>query len=162
MSTHEKADARKTVREIATDIDITMLTTHAPDGSLRSRPLSLHEATEDGDLWYVASGEADIVAEIEADPRVNAALAGKGSWLSVTGTATVSRDRADLERLWTPSAEAWFPKGIDTPGIVAIHVHGSSAEYWDSPGAVVTLVKVLAARVKNEEPNPGSNETVQL
>ncbi|PWD51625.1 pyridoxamine 5'-phosphate oxidase [Serinibacter arcticus] len=162
MSTHDSTDARATVREIAADIDITMLTTHAPDGSLRSRPMSLQEATEDGDLWYVASGDSDIVSEIAADPRVNAALAGKGSWLSVTGTGIVSRDRAVLERIWTPSAEAWFPEGIDTPGVVAINVIGESAEFWDGPGAVVTLVKTVAARVQHKEPEVGRNETVEL
>lgn len=162
MSTHEKAEARSTVREIAESVDITMLTTHAPDGSLRSRPLSLQAATDDGDLWFVAKQEADIVSEIEADPRVNAAFAGKGSWLSVTGSATISRDRTDLERIWTPSAEAWFPEGIETPGIVAISVTGASAEYWDSPGAISTLLQVAVARVRGKEPEPGENETVQL
>jgi general stress protein 26 len=162
MSTHENADARRTVKEIADEVDITMVTTHAPDGSLRSRPLSLQQATEDGDLWYVASGDADIVSEIEADPRVNAAFSGKGSWLSVTGVATVSRARADLERVWTPSAEAWFPEGIDTPGIVAIAITGESAEFWDSPGKVATLLQVATARLRNKEPHPGTNETVEL
>ena len=67
-----------------------------------------------------------------------------------------------LERIWTPSAEAWFPEGIDTPGVVAINVIGESAEFWDGPGAVVTLVKTVAARVQHKEPEVGRNETVEL
>ncbi|WP_348525655.1 pyridoxamine 5'-phosphate oxidase family protein [Litorihabitans aurantiacus] len=125
-------------------------------------PLSLQEATEDGAFWYVAAGDADIVAEIEAHPGVNASFAGKGSWLSVTGSARTSRDRADLERVWTPSAEAWFPQGIDTPGLVAVVIEGESAEYWDSPGKVATLIELATKRLRGQQPDPGDNETVEL
>ena len=162
MSNHKNAKARATVSEIAADIDITMLTTHAAGGSLRSRPMSHQEANDEGDLWYVAPGDSDIVSEIEANPNVNAALASKSSWLSVAGRATISRSRADLERIWTPSAEAWFPQGIETPGLVAIHVSGDGAEYWDSPGAVATLIQVAVAKVRGQEPQPGTNETVSF
>jgi general stress protein 26 len=28
--------------------------------------------------------------------------------------------------------QRWFPKGIDTDGLVMIHVHADRIHYWDS------------------------------
>ena len=43
-----------------------------------------------------------------------------------------------------------------------IRVDGESAEYWDSPGKVGTLVGVLKAKVTGSRPDDGDNDTVDL
>ena len=45
--------------------------------------------------------------------------------LSLSGT---SKNFADH---WTKDLERWWPDGIETPGIVLIHVRGLCAHYWD-------------------------------
>ena len=43
-----------------------------------------------------------------------------------------------------------------------IRVDGDSAEFWDSPGKVGTLVGVLKAKVTGHRPDDGESDTVDL
>jgi len=40
-------------------------------------------------------------------------------------------DRATFEEHWVPELEYWFKEGIDTPGMIMIHVHADRIDYWD-------------------------------
>jgi hypothetical protein len=57
--------------ELIDGIDIAMLTTHALDGSLVSRPLQTQERTDDVDLWFMTSTDTHKVEELQANPEVN-------------------------------------------------------------------------------------------
>ncbi len=112
-----------------------MLTTVATDGSLVSRPMGVQAVDFDGDLWFFAAADSHKVAEIARDSAANAAFSGSTSWVSVSGRASLVRDRDKIRELWNTVADAWFPDGPDTPGVVLIRLHADSAEYWDSPAA---------------------------
>ena len=43
-----------------------------------------------------------------------------------------------------------------------MRVQPQSAEYWDSPGAVATVVEIVKGKVTGKPANPGDNETVQF
>jgi general stress protein 26 len=55
-------------------------------------------------------------------------------WVSVSGIATISRDRDKIRELWAPDWQAWFPKGDDPR-------HGTA----DDPRMVLIGVDVHAA-----------------
>ena len=65
---------------------------------------------------------------------------------------------------WTPSAKAWFPKGVDDPDIAVITVDVEDAEYWDAPsGKIVVLYAYAKAVVTGHKPgNVGEHERVSL
>src|SRR5829696_3518613 len=86
-----------------------------------------------------------------------------GSWVSLTGQATVVDDVGRKRELWNSAVEAWFPEGPDDGGVVLLKVEGTSAEYWDSPGGrLATLISFAKAKVTGERIDAGENETVDL
>ncbi len=101
--------------DLVDDIKIAMLTTRRPDGHLVSRPMATQRRAAGADLWFVTSDESFKTAEIEADPHVNLSFFKDRTmeWISVSGMATISRDRAKIHELYAPDWKAWFPKGDD-------------------------------------------------
>lgn len=132
----------KTLAEIAEgmrDIDFTMLTTRAPDGNIAARPMSNNrEVDYDGDSYYFTWDSALMVADIGRDPKVTLTFQGKAGLLgmrpffvAVEGEADVIRDKARFAEHWTKGLDRWFEQGVDTPGVVMIHVHATRVHYWD-------------------------------
>ena len=160
---HAAPDEVEKVRELVKDERIAMLTTVAQDGSLVSRPMGVQAVDFDGDLWFFAAADSHKVAEIARDSAANAAFSGTSSWVSLSGRATLVRDPEKIRELWNAVAEAWFPDGPDSPGVVLIRLHAESAEYWDSPGGrVATLFSLVKAKVTGRPYDGGENETVTL
>ena len=151
------------VAELIKDARIAMLTTVAADGSLVSRPMGVQDVDFDGDLWFFADADSHKVDEIEHGSPANAAFADRSSWVSVSGPAEVVRDTAKARELWGPTAQAWYPDGPETPGLVLVVLHGRTAEYWDSAGGrLATALSLVKAAVKHERYDGGENETVRL
>ncbi|GIG40278.1 pyridoxamine 5'-phosphate oxidase family protein [Cellulomonas phragmiteti] len=159
--THAEAVAK--VRELLADHHVAMLTTVDADGALVSRPMGVQDVEFDGDLWFFTSLTSHKVAEIGAGSAANAAFAGSSSWLSLAGTAEVVRDRAKIDELWSPVAEAWFPDGPSTPDLALIRLRAQSAEYWDSPGGrLATVISLVKAKVTGQAYDGGENASVDL
>ncbi len=162
------ADHQASIRRLADlihGVEIAMLTTANADGRLVSRPLGTQEVEFDGDLWFATSKDSPKVAEIRANPRVNVAYASaaKNTYVSVSGRAKISNDRAKIDALWSPAMSVFFPGGKDDPTLCLIHVQAESAEYWDGPGTALgkALYFVMAAITDS----PGSmtdNEVIEL
>ena len=120
------------------DIDFTMLSTRAEDGSIGSRPMSNNRDVDyDGDSFFFALEDTHTVKDIARDPRVGLALQGKPGFLgkppifiAVEGRAELIRDRKAFEQHWTKDLEIWFKDGVDTPGLVLIKVHATRIHYW--------------------------------
>jgi general stress protein 26 len=151
------------VAELVKEARFAMLTTVAKDGSLVSRPMAVQDVDFDGDLWFFAEAGSHKVDEIEHGSPANAAFASSSSWLSVSGPAEVVRDVARQRELWGPTAEAWFPDGPESPGLVLVVLRGRTAEYWDSPGGrIATVVSLVKAKLSGEPYDGGENETIRL
>ncbi|MBH0082645.1 pyridoxamine 5'-phosphate oxidase family protein [Salinibacterium sp. SWN167] len=151
-----------TIRSIMKKTRIAMLTSVSADGALHSHPMTVQEAEFDGDCWFLASAESDTVNQLLAHPQVNLAYAGSSEWLSLSGSAEIIRDVAKKKELWNSFTDVWFEDGAEDPSVVLIHVKADSAQYWESPGKVATLVSVVAAKVTGDEPHTGSSESVTI
>ena len=97
-------ESREKVAELIKDIQFAMLTTATRDGQLRSRPMTMLDVEFDGDLWFFVGASSPQVAEMRADDQVNLSFANPGdnAYVSLSGTAQISRDRAKIEELWKP------------------------------------------------------------
>jgi len=155
------AQTRK-VAELIKDHRLAMLTTRDPFGTLMSRPMALQEVEFDGDLWFFAERGSRKVLHVGASPQVNVTVSGSGSWVSLTGEASVVEDVAKKRELWNAGAEAWLPQGPDDDSVVLIRVEGHSAEYWDTPGRVATALSFAKAKMTGRRFSGGENERVDL
>lgn len=145
-------------------IDFCMLTTNN-GGQLRSRPMSTQQFEFDGDLWFFTSDNTHKVEEIEKDPRVNVAYAkpDDNTFVSVSGRAEVSHDRAKMEELWNPIHKAWFPEGLDDPTLCLLKVAVEEAEYWESTSStIVQIAGFVNALATGEEAGYGEHGKVSF
>jgi general stress protein 26 len=155
MSHHdnEKKSDTKLLAEKIKGIRIAMMTT-LEHGILRSRPMATQEMEFDGDLWFFTQADAAKVGEIEQHQQVNISYAKPDDnlFVSVSGTAELVHDQKKMKELWKPYYKAWFPKGLDDPGLALLKVHVESAEYWDAPsgktGLLYAITKGMATKDK--------------
>jgi general stress protein 26 len=138
--------SRDKLIEILNTFRTAMLVTSTQDGTLRSRPMALLQVEPSGDLWFMTSVKTGKIDEIAAHARVNVALQKDAAFASVTGRASIHRDRAKIHELWTEHAKVYFPKGKDDPEIVLIKVSAEEGEYWDNEG--LEGIKYLFEAVK--------------
>jgi general stress protein 26 len=124
------------------------------------------EVEFNGDVWFFTYASSLKVSEINRRHEVNVSYADpkKQSYVSLTGTAEIVRDRNKLEELWQPQLKAWFPKELEEPDIALLKVNVEKAEYWDSPSSLVANAISLFKAVTTGEPasNVGEHEKVDL
>jgi general stress protein 26 len=155
----------KRLGELIKDIEFAMLTTEDDDGTLRSRPMGTVQSEFDGTLYYFTYGTSHKVLEVKQHHQVNLSYArpDKQQYVSLSGTASLSRDRQKMEELWNPALKAWFPKGLDEPDIALLRVEVTKAEYWDSPpSGVVHAIGLLKAVVTGEKYKGGEDKQLDL
>jgi len=140
--------------ELIDGIEVAMLTTHASDGSMVCRPLQTLEFDHSGELVFFTGADSHKVDELRANPDVNIAYAnpGKQSYVSVRGTASIDRDRATIDALWSPVQENFFPQGKDDPNLVVLRVRVRDAAYWESAGNFVARALDFAKGMLSKDP----------
>jgi len=162
--TAQSEDVKKLAKMIH-GIDFAMFTTATEEGSLRSRPMSTQKTEFDGSLWFFSDIDSGKMFEVEQDRHVNLAYAEPQNqrYISVSGRATISRDKAKIKELWSPAIKAWYPEGPDDPKIALIRVDVDQAEYWDNPNnKVVTLIGFIKATMTGERYMPGDHAKMNL
>lgn len=140
----EKGDLKK-LRKLIKGARVAMLTTVAPDGALRSRPMATLKAPFDGDLWFFTSANVAKADEIHDNDHVNVSFADgdEDRYLSLSGTASMVRDQARMEQLWSGRLKNWFPGGKKDPDLALLRVKVDRAEYWNSKTAEMVALAGL-------------------
>lgn len=152
--------------DLIDDIEVAMMTTRRPDGHLRSRAMATQKAAPGADLWFVAREGSQKLAEIAGDPHVNLAYykSSKSEWVSVSGVATISRDRATIAALYEPDWSVWFAKDEgdprygtpDDPRMTLIGIQVRAAEFLEvSKPAPVILFEMAKGWLTGTEPELG-------
>ena len=148
--------------ELMKKIGFAMLVTH--DGNkLRARPMSAFLERENNAIYFLTDARRHKDEEIARNPGVNLSFANAGDqkYVSVTGTAVVSNDRAKIKQLFSTPAKAWWDSA-DDPNIRVLKVMPDDAEFWDTPGSVISYVKMATAAVTGSRPEIGDNRKVTL
>lgn len=148
------------------DVDIAMMTTIDDDGSLRSRPMRTQKSGTDGILWFFTGYESGKSHEIkDNDAHVNLSYSKPSDelYVSVSGRASLTRDKQKIEELWNPTLKAWFPGGKDDPNIGLLKVTIDKAEYWDAPNStLIHLYGMAKAALTGEGAKTGDNKKLNL
>jgi general stress protein 26 len=171
-SPEPRADRLNRLYELIEDIEVAMLTTRRRDGSLVSRPMATQRRADGAHFWFVAASDSPKVREIALDPNVNLAYYKDRTreWVSVSGTARISRDRERIRELYEPSWKVWFGNrggyedgGPEDPRMVLIAVDAHSAHFMtvEKP-APVLLFETLKSKVTGERVELGAAKAVQV
>ena len=150
------------VWDLMKKIGFAMLVTR-DGGKLRARPMSALVERNENAIYFLTDARRHKDEEIARDPAINLSFADAGSqkYVSVSGTATVSNDRAKIKELFSTPAKAWW-ESADDPNIRVLKITPDDAEFWDSPGSVISYVKMAAAAMTGSRPNLGDNRKVAL
>jgi general stress protein 26 len=151
------------IRGILKSARVAVVTTRSDDNHLYSRPLALVDDEFDGTVWFLTEDPSAKTAEVRYEPEVNVSVADKHGYLSLSGVATVERDRERIRRFWNPWAEAWFDGGPDDERVALLRVSVSSAEYWSIDKSLPARVfEIAKALITKTQPDVGENRTVDV
>ncbi len=133
MPTTEQEVNMKRLHTMIRGINVAMLTTQNPDGSLRSRPMVSPDVEFDGTLWFLTQAGSEKLTEISQYPRVSVSYvdAQQHRYVSLSGRATIVEDPEQIKVHWRPEHRPWFPLGVDDPDLRLLRVEVERAEYWD-------------------------------
>ena len=100
-----------TFYEMVEDIGVAMMTTRRPDGHLESRAMANQKRAAGADLWFVTAEGTGKLRNLEADPHINLSYYKDRTResISVSGLATITRDRQKIRELYAPDWKMWFP-----------------------------------------------------
>jgi general stress protein 26 len=159
---HDNARDVNRAWDLMKKIGFAMLVTRDGD-KLRARPMSAYLDRNANTICFLTDSRRYKGEEIARDPSINLSFADSGSQkdVSPTGTAVVSNDRAKITELFSTPAKAWRDSAED-PDIRVLKVTPDDAEFWDSPGSVLSYVKMVAAAVTGSRPDIGENRKVPM
>lgn len=144
-----EAAVRK-LQELVNGATTCMFATNLETAPFHVCPMQVQEADYEGDLWFFSGADSTHNAHVTADSRVQLIFANNSDmeFLTVFGDATISKDRAQIERLWDKMVEAWFPEGSGDPNVTLVRVRPREVHYWDTEnGKLITMAKILTAAV---------------
>lgn len=154
--------------ELIDSMEIALLTTRRPNGMLVTRPMATQDHGPLADLWFVTSIETHKIEEIEQDSHVSLGYYDSGTreWVSVSGTAKITQDRAKIHELYAPDWKAWFSDeggekngGPDDPRLALILVDAHSVHYmkakYSRPRALFEYMRGVAT---GTQPDIGREE----
>lgn len=151
-------------------IEIAMFATRRSDGSLVSRPMANQKRIADADLYFVTDIESHKLDELDNDPHVNVSYYRDRTkeWVSVAGTARVSKSKSKIKELYRPDWKAWFQDeggerdgSPGDPRMALIMVDADSVEYMvvDKPRPVV-LFEVAKGILTGSRPDVGEERHI--
>jgi general stress protein 26 len=153
------------------DIEIAMMTTRRADGHLQSRAMANQKRAAGADVWFVTLEDTQKLRDLAADPHINLSYYKDRTreWVSVSGIASITRDREKIHELYATDWAAWFPKGDDPrhgtkddPRMVLIGVDVHAAVFLEvnKPQAVV-LFELVKGWLTGTEPDIGKMHTLK-
>lgn len=130
---------------------------------LRSRPMGAFVRRQEGVVYFFTDVRAHKDEEIRAFPKVCLGFADTGGqkYVAVYGVAEINSDREKIKELWSIPVKIWWENPQD-PNIRLIKVRPEEAEYWDSPGNLVSSVKVAFALLTGAHVNYGEHKNVSF
>src|ERR1700761_5497168 len=140
------SEAAKKIKELGEKAQTCFFCTNIrSDAPVTVRPMSIQKIDDSGVCWFLSAIDSHKNAELAADPNMQLLFQGSrhSDFLSLYGSAEISRDREKIDDLWEPLVKTWFTGGKDDPRITVIKFTPSQGYYWDTKhGNIVALVKM--------------------
>jgi general stress protein 26 len=150
------------VRSIMESTRIASLTYLDSAGRLVATPMGTQKFEEPRTTYWITERDSDKVAHLRADPRVNVYYPGSDGYVSLSGTARLVEDEDRLKELWGFFTDAFMDGGPEDPNAALLEVTATTAQWWDTPGAVATVVALVKAKVTGDETDLGDSGITSL
>jgi len=125
-----------------------------------SRPMALQEVDENGNLWFLSDVTSDKNKDIEKDPEVELYFINnsKYEYVFIKGKASITQDKALIDKYWTNFANAWFD-GKDDPNVSLIKVAATDGYYYETKeNKLVAMTKMLFSAATGAKMEDGGVE----
>jgi general stress protein 26 len=145
------------MRQIAGS-ETAMLCTFSGAQTMNTRPMGTLAIDDAGSFWFFSCKDSSKNRELSQNGRVQLvySVPGKSEYMSIEGTAKVSRDQRKIDQLWNPICKAWFPDGKNDPNITVIQVSPSGGHYWDTKhGTMITFAAIAASALTGKQLDAG-------
>ncbi|HMR17738.1 MAG TPA: pyridoxamine 5'-phosphate oxidase family protein [Sphingobacterium sp.] len=168
MSTEnlQHREAITKLKEMVDKIDIGMMCTFTSDSDYpHAIPMSRQEVDEEGNIWFLFSSESETYHNLQQNNKVSLfyAYVGDYNFLSINGTAKVSKDQERIDKYWNKMIEAWFEKGKEDPHIRVLKITPHEAHYWDNKSnKLVTLAKIVTSAISGQQLDIGREGKLDL
>lgn len=143
-------EAIKKLKELAESARFCMFCTNLTQLPNSSRPMTIQECDDEGNLWFISSTESHKNLEINDDNRVQLYFMNNSNseYLHIFGTASIYKDIGTIEDKWSALANAWFEEGKEDPKVSIIRVTPNETYYWDTKaGKFISMLTFVAAAV---------------
>jgi general stress protein 26 len=153
-------DALTKIRELLEHLPITfMVTVHGPE--IAARPIGIvgDHGAFDGSLWFITDRRSRKVEAIQSGATTALLFQNDrdGTYLHLTGHATVVENPQKLRELYTPVQRTWFPDGVEDPHITLLRFDATTANYWDGHASMLRLAAAFAKSVLTGAPGTSGN-----
>ena len=142
--------ALKKLKELADKKTCFFCTGITAGSAMNTRPMSVQKLDDQGILYFLSANDSHKNQEIILDPGVQMFFQGSAhsDFLSLSGKAEISTDKALIKELWEPLLKTWFTEGVEDPRITALIVKPGEGYYWDTKhGNAIAFMKMAAGAI---------------
>jgi len=145
------------------DVKVGMLVTKDEEGeSMHARPMQLVQDAYDGTLYFYTSKNAAKIFEIREDRDVCLTFSEPKDqiYVSLSGNAQLSEDKALINRYWNSYIASWFEDGKEDDDLAILKVKINKGEHWNAKkNKMIQLFEIAKAQLmESETPDLGENE----
>lgn len=162
------------MKDLSTSPDETVLDVleHARVGMLRidgsgqhGQPMTHYVDRDAKALWFITASDTDLVSAVNAGGEAHhCVISDDNNYVCAMGRLSVSSDRAKLNELWSPVADAWFKGGKDDPKVCLLRMDLSEAAIWTSTDSSIFFGwEILKANLSDgHTPDVGDHTVVNF
>ena len=147
------------IKEIAESAGTCFFSTNVRSET-NSRPMALQEVDDEGNLWFLSDVNSEKNKDIQNDSTVELYFMNnsKYEYVFIKGIASISQDKALIDKYWTNFANAWFD-GKDDPNVSVIKVSAKDGYYYETKeNKLVAMSKMLFAAATGSKIEDGGVE----
>lgn len=148
------------IRQLLKELPIAfMVTVNGPE--IAARPIGVvgDHAAFDGSLWFITDRRSRKVAAIRDGAATTLLFQNdrEGTYLHLSGHASVVEDTQRLKELYTSIQRTWFPDGVDDAHMTLVRFDATTASYWDGHASKLRLAAAFAKSVLTGAPGASGN-----
>ena len=117
-------------------------------------------------IYFFTRDDTDLAQAVSAgrtDGIFVFAEKNKNLFATLTGTLSVTTDKARVDQFWNPVVGAWYPGGKDDPQLRVLTFNASDAQVWISDGGLAKFAfEIAKANVNHTLPDVGQKADLDL